>query len=139
MLTLSRLHNFKGHRPCKPPSETFSISGGGISIKIKSLNECSNQANQASKHSAWKTFALHAGKNVRWVSDQLGHADPAFTLRVYAHALREEETDLSFADFGDPRRPNTAQSQENDFEESPNPLIQMARREGFDAVGLRPT
>ena len=29
-------------------------------------------------------------------------------LRVYAHALREEETDLSFADFGGPRRPYTA-------------------------------
>ena len=41
------------------------------------------------------------------------------------------ENDLSFRDFGDPRRPNTAQSQENDFEESPNPFIQMARREGF--------
>ena len=68
------------------------------------------------------TFALHAGKNIRWVSDQLGHADPAFTLRVYAHALREEETDLSFADFGDPRRPNTAQSEKSDFEESPKPF-----------------
>jgi len=32
----------------------------------------------------------------------LGHADPALTLRVYAHALREEETDLSFADFDGP-------------------------------------
>ena len=43
------------------------------------------------------------------------------------------ENDLSFRDFGDPRRPNTAQSEKSDFEESPNPLIQMARREGFDA------
>ena len=32
---------------------------------------------------------------MRWVADQLGHADPALTMRVYAHALREEETDLS--------------------------------------------
>ncbi|MGB0622128.1 MAG: tyrosine-type recombinase/integrase [Myxococcota bacterium] len=58
----------------------------------------------------WATFALHAGKNIRWVSDQLGHTDPAFTLRVYALALREEETDLSFADFGGPGRPKTAQN-----------------------------
>ena len=48
----------------------------------------------------WATFALQAGKSVRWVADQLGHADPALTLRVYAHAIREEEHDLSFADFG---------------------------------------
>jgi hypothetical protein len=32
------------------------------------------------------------------VAQQLGHQDPAFTLRVYAHAMREEETDLSFAE-----------------------------------------
>jgi len=48
----------------------------------------------------WATFALKAGKSVRWVADVLGHADPALTLRIYAHAMREEETDLSFADFG---------------------------------------
>jgi hypothetical protein len=48
----------------------------------------------------WATFALEAGRSVRWVADVLGHADPAFTLRVYAHAMRTEEGDLSFADFG---------------------------------------
>ena len=85
----------------------------------------------------WATFALHAGKNIRWVSDQLGHADPAFTLRVYAHALREEETDLSFAEFGGLGRPKTAQSEKSDFEESPNPLIPLARREGFEPPTLR--
>ena len=26
----------------------------------------------------------------RWVTDQLGHSDPALTLRVYAHAMPEE-------------------------------------------------
>ncbi len=56
----------------------------------------------------WATLALQAGKSVRWVADQLGHADPALTLRVYAHAMREEEQDLSFAEFGGPRRPYTA-------------------------------
>ncbi len=52
----------------------------------------------ATRHT-WATLALQAGKSVRWVADQLGHADPALTMRVYAHAMREEETDLSFADF----------------------------------------
>ena len=35
-------------------------------------------------------------------------ADPAFTLRQYAHMLPQEETDLSFADFDGPRRPVAA-------------------------------
>jgi hypothetical protein len=54
-------------------------------------------------HDARHTFAslaLASGKSVRWVASQLGHANPELTLRVYAHALREEETDLSFLDFG---------------------------------------
>ena len=54
----------------------------------------------------WATFALLSWKNIRWVSEQLGHADPAFTLRVYAHVLREDEVDLSFADFSSAGRPD---------------------------------
>ena len=38
------------------------------------------------------------------MASQLGHASPEFTLRVYAHALREEEEDLSFLDFGGTKR-----------------------------------
>ncbi len=52
----------------------------------------------AARHT-WATLALESGKSIRWVADQLGHADPALTLRVYAHALPEEERDLGFADF----------------------------------------
>jgi len=47
----------------------------------------------------WATLAIASGKSVRWVADQLGHHSPEFTLRVYTHALRDEEADLSFADF----------------------------------------
>jgi hypothetical protein len=35
----------------------------------------------------------------------MGHADPALTLRVYAHAMKDEEADVSFAEFGSPKRP----------------------------------
>jgi integrase len=70
----------------------------------------------------WATFALHAGRNIRWVADQLGHSDPALTLRVYAHAMRNEETDLSFAEFGDPKRPYTAPRNETELEEVANYL-----------------
>jgi len=48
----------------------------------------------------YASLALAAGKSVRWVAHQLGHASPELTLRVYAHAMRSEETDLSFLDFG---------------------------------------
>ena len=47
----------------------------------------------------WASLALASGKSIRWVADQLGHASPALTLKTYAHAMREEEADLSFADF----------------------------------------
>jgi len=48
----------------------------------------------AARHT-FATLALQAGKSVRWVADQLGHADPALTLRVYAHSLPTEGGDLS--------------------------------------------
>lgn len=78
------------------------------------LDHCSNGERRvgrlklhATRHT-WATLALQAGKSVRWVAEVLGHADPSLTLRVYAHALREEESDLSFADFGGFRRPQAA-------------------------------
>lgn len=45
---------------------------------------------------------------MRWVADQLGHADPALTLLVYAHVIPNDEQDLSFVDFGGPGRLYTA-------------------------------
>lgn len=53
-------------------------------------------------HSArhtWATLALQAGKSIKWIADQLGHSDPAFTLRIYAHSLPDESQDLGFLDF----------------------------------------
>jgi len=84
----------------------------------------------------WATLALRAGKSVRWVADVLGHADPALTLRVYAHALGDEEHDLGFLDFGAPGRPQTAPRAENIREtegrsdEIPNNLAEVAWRAG---------
>ena len=61
----------------------------------------------------------------------LQHADPAFTLRVYAHAMRDEESDLSFAEFGGPKRLYPALRISGDESESSNYADSMARREGF--------
>jgi integrase len=96
----------------------------------------------------WATLALRAGKSVRWVADQLGHADPALTLRVYAHAMREEENDLSFADFATPvaakettengsERLYPAPASEEVDEETAKSLNSMVRREGFEPPTLR--
>ena len=58
------------------------------------------------------SLALAAGRSIRWVAEQLGHANPELTLRVYAHALPVTEADLAFADFGGapsaPERRSTA-------------------------------
>ncbi len=85
----------------------------------------------------WATFAVQAGRNIRWVADQLGHADPALTLRVYAHAMRNDENDLSFAEFSSPKRPYTAPTFEDEFSEDANYAERMARREGLEPPTLR--
>ena len=74
---------------------------------------------------AWATLALQAGKSIRWVADQLGHADPALTLRVYAHAIREAEPDLSFVDFGVTKRryPSPASDRSTDDNAQPRGII----------------
>ncbi len=81
--------------------------------------------------------ALYAGKSIRWVADQLGHSDPALTLRVYAHAMREEETDLSFAEFNGSKRLYPAPTPESDISEAGNYAETMARREGLEPPTLR--
>ena len=92
----------------------------------------------ATRHT-WATLALEAGKNIRWVADQLGHADPAMTLRVYAHAMKRDEQDLSFVEFGvaKPRSTSLARLPEND--ESPNPLESLVGRGGLEppTLGLK--
>ena len=71
---------------------------------------------------------------MKWVADQLGHADPALTLRVYAHAMKSEERDLSFLDFGRPGRRNMAPEPGDEDDTAVTP-----RNSGLDgSSGLRP-
>ncbi|MFP5369285.1 MAG: tyrosine-type recombinase/integrase [Actinomycetes bacterium] len=49
------------------------------------------------------TMAISAGHDVRTVAGRLGHANPAMTLRVYAHAV--EAADEAVANSADCSRP----------------------------------
>ena len=65
-------------------------------------------------HSARHTYASRAlagGKSILWVARQLGHSNPEHTLRRYTHLMPNLEEDLSFAEVGVPRRPDTARDQ----------------------------
>lgn len=56
------------------------------------------------------SLLFDAGRNVRQVSEWLGHADPAFTLRTYVHLLDEGVGDAAFLDetvAANPARVNT--------------------------------
>jgi hypothetical protein len=44
---------------------------------------------------------LRAQKSIKWVAEQLGHSDPAITLRIYAHVLPDEGEDLGLLEFAD--------------------------------------
>ena len=97
----------------------------------------------AARHT-FATLALQAGKSVRWVADQLGHADPALTLRVYAHALPSEAGDLAFIDFGategspdGSKRLYPALERDGENSELRNSSEILARREGFEPPTLR--
>ena len=51
--------------------------------------------------------------------------------------MPEEETDLSFADFGSPGRPYTAPADPDETEGLANYLNSMARREGLEPPTLK--
>ena len=64
----------------------------------------------------------------------MGHANPAFTLRVYAHAMRDEEADLSFAEFGGSKRLYPAPASDGEEGAFSKPLKELV-----ELVGLEPT
>jgi integrase len=41
------------------------------------------------------TLLLTAGVPVHVVAERLGHADPAITLRVYAHVIRQDADEVA--------------------------------------------
>ena len=76
---------------------------------------------------------------MRWVADQLGHADPALTRRVYVYAIQNEESDVSLANIGDSKRFNPALAELTEPAERRNPLKSMVGRQGLEpwTIGLK--
>jgi hypothetical protein len=76
---------------------------------------------------------------VRWVADQLGHADPALTLRTYAHSLRESEPDLTFAEFGGSERLYPAPAELAESAKQRNSAKTLVGRQGLEpwTIGLK--
>ena len=75
----------------------------------------------------------------RWVADQLGHADPALTLRLYAHAIQDEESDLPFANFGDSKRLYPAPAEFAESAKRRSPANSLVGRQGLEpwTIGLK--
>ena len=99
----------------EPPPFVFCSETGGLLDERNVSRSWNRLRRKAQKegvrplrlHDARHTFAslaLASHKSIPWVAGQLGHASPEITLRAYAHALKEEETDLLFLDFGDTKR-----------------------------------
>ena len=75
---------------------------------------------------------------MRWVADQLGHPSPTLTLETYAHAMREEEPDLWFAEFGDgAARRYTALKDNGAGGDAANPAKSLVELRGIEPLTLR--
>jgi integrase len=86
----------------------------------------------------YATMALAGGKSLKWVAGQLGHSSPMITLKTYAHAMPEEEVDLSFASFGDgSERLYPAPTKKGAGEELANPLKSLVELRGIEPLTLR--
>ena len=120
------------------PEEKVRIVLEGLRGEQSISESCRREGIASNLYYRWSKDFLEAGKSVRWVADQLGHSSPILTLKTYAHAMPEEEVDLSFASFGDsPRRPYTASNKNGAREKLSNPAKTLVELRGIEPLTLR--
>jgi integrase len=78
------------------PLEETTVNRAWTRIKVLLAERGVRPLTLHSLRHTFATLSLESGKSVKWVSQQLGHRDASLTLNVYAHALPDEETDLSY-------------------------------------------
>jgi integrase len=78
------------------PLEETTVSRAWTRIREKAAEHGVRPLTLHSLRHTFATLSLESGKSVKWVAQQLGHRDAAMTLNVYAHALPDEEDDLSY-------------------------------------------
>jgi hypothetical protein len=81
------------------PLDERNVSRSWYRVRRRALKEGVRPFKLHAARHTYASLALDAGRSIRFVAEQLGHANPAFTLRVYAHAMPAEHGDVDFADF----------------------------------------
>ena len=93
MLASRRAEQMKsGERPAETPWLFHGLSGSyydyGWFYKAWNRAQALAQVRQRSPHSlrhTWASLMIEAGKNIAYVSKQLGHANPGITMSIYVH------------------------------------------------------
>ena len=93
MLARRREEQMKsGERPAGTPWLFHSTSGDyydyGWFYKVWNRAQAIAKVRQRSPHvlrHTWASLMIEAGKNIAYVSRQLGHANPAITMSIYVH------------------------------------------------------
>jgi integrase len=77
----------------------------GMKVEFETIDKdgepCKYDRSKVSFHTFRHTCAsmlFEAGRNVKQVSEWLGHTDPSFTLRTYVHLMDEGVGDAEFFD-----------------------------------------
>ena len=109
LLTLRRRENLTLGRPDIPlqvfcseagtPLDERNVSRTWQRLRRRAVNEGVRPLTLHAARHTFASLAIESGRSIRFVAEQLGHHDPAFTLKTYAHLMPSESEDMGFADF----------------------------------------
>lgn len=108
------LATWKATTPSQPSGYVFGTSSGGRvsesnfrcrvflptlkaadeALAAENLGELPPRLTPHGLRHSFASLLVALGENPNYVMGQLGHTDPAFTLRLYTHSMRREDGDL---------------------------------------------